>query len=105
MLRFKYSRAMNTTRAQVLKHGNLKKLERGGIKAFIGKIAPASQDKKHIAIAQRKGKERLEINEKFSKSVPSMLGSAKHVYGKVEPYIGEDLTRNLEKFVKEALRR
>ena len=90
---FKVSKAKNTLRAQVVKQGKLKELERGGIKAFIN----------HIAVAQRKGKERLKINEKYSSSVPAMLGSQKHVYGLVEPYIAGDLQMNLRKFVDQTL--
>jgi len=32
-----------------------------------------------------------------------MIGSEKHVYGMVEPYIAEDLQKNLRRFVDEAL--
>lgn len=113
---FKTSKAGKVTRAQVVKAGSLKPLERGGIKAFINNIADKKQVRKkntkkgkagsrvrHIAVAQRKGKERLEINEKFSNSIPVMIGSRKHVYGLIEPYIAEDLQRNLRKFVERAL--
>ena len=41
--------------------------------------------------------------EKFSNSIPAMIGSEKHVYGMVEPYIAEDLQKNLRRFVDEAL--
>ena len=113
---FKTSKAGKTTRAQVLKHGTLKPLERGGIKAFINNIADKNQVRKrdtkkgkagssvrHIAVAQRSGKDRLEINEKFSNSIPVMIGSQEHVYGVVEPNIGEDLQNYLHNFVKQAL--
>lgn len=113
---FKTSKAGKTTRAQVLKHGSLKPLERGGIKAFINNIADKNQVRRkdtkkgkagssvrHIAVAQRRGKDRLEINEKFSNSIPVMVGSREHVYGVVEPYIGEDLQRYLHNFVERAL--
>lgn len=113
---FKTSQDGKTTCAQVLKHGSLKPLERGGIKAFINNIADKNHVKKklpkkgktgsrvrHIALAQREGKERLKINEKFGNSVPVMIGSQKHVYGVVEPYIGEDLQSYLRKFVEREL--
>lgn len=113
---FKVSKAKNTLRAQVVKQGKLKELERGGIKAFINNIAHKGQTRgkdtkkgtagsavRHIAVAQRKGKERLKINEKYSSSVPAMLGSQKHVYGLVEPYIAGDLQMNLRKFVDQTL--
>ena len=99
-----------------MKQGKLKELERGGIKAFINNIAHKGQTRgkdtkkgtagsavRHIAVAQRKGKERLKINEKYSSSVPAMLGSQKHVYGLVEPYIAGDLQMNLRKFVDQTL--
>lgn len=105
-----------TTRAQVLKHGSLKKLERGGIKAFVNNIADKEQTRKkdtakgkkgskvrHIAVAQRDGKQRLGIKEKYSNSIPVMLGSKEHVYGLVEPHIANNLQENLKKFVDQAL--
>lgn len=113
---FKVSKAGRTTRAQVLKHGSLKKLERGGIKAFVNNIADKEQTRKkdtakgkkgskvrHIAVAQRDGKQRLGIKEKYSNSIPVMLGSKKYVYGLVEPYIADNLQENLKKFVDQAL--
>ena len=58
---------------------------------------------RHIAVAQRKGEKRLVINEKFSNSIPVMLGSEKRVYGLVEPYIAGDLQDNLRKIVDAAI--
>lgn len=43
------------------------------------------------------------INEKFSNSIPVMLGSEKRVYGLVEPYIAGDLQDNLRKIVDAAI--
>ena len=108
--RFKVSRGR--------KAGSLKRLERGGIKAFVNNIAARGQVRRkdtkkgkagsavrHIAVAQRAGKERLEINEKFSNSIPVMLGSSERVYGIVQPHIAVDLQENLRRFVDEALGR
>lgn len=113
---FKVSADGRTTKAQVLKRGRLKVLKRGGIMAFVNNIANKNQVRKrdtkkgkagsrvrHIAIAQRKGKERLEINEKFSNSIPMMLGSEKQVFSVVEPDIGVNLQDNLRKFIDQAL--
>lgn len=113
---FKVSAGGRTTKAQVLKSGRLKELKRGGIKAFVNNIARKGQTRKkssrkgaagsqvrHVAVAQRQGKERLEIHEKFSNSIPAMLGSEKHVYGIVEPEIGMNLQDNLRKFIDQAL--
>ena len=113
---FKVSAGGRTTKAQVLKRGRLKELKRGGIKAFVNNIARKGQTRKkssrkgitgsqvrHVAVAQRRGRERLEINEKFSNSIPAMLGSEEHVYGIVEPEIGVNLQDNLRKFIDQAL--
>lgn len=115
---FKTSVSGGTLKAQVLKRGRLKPLvsRRGGIKAFLNNIAKRGQVRgrdtkkgkkgsavRHTAIAQRKGNERLEINEKYSNSIPVMIGSLKHVYGVAEPEIGADLQENLRRFVDQAL--
>ena len=117
--RFKVSRGRKAgVKAQVVKPGSLKRLERGGIKAFVNNIAARGQVRRkdtkkgkagsavrHIAVAQRAGKERLEINEKFSNSIPVMLGSSERVYGIVQPHIAADLQENLRRFVDEAMGR
>ena len=58
---------------------------------------------RHVAVAQRQGRKRLEIHEKFSNSIPAMLGSEEHVYGIVEPEIGVNLQDNLRKFIDQAM--
>lgn len=113
---FKVSKAGKTVRAQVLKSGHLKELKRGGIKAFVNNIARKGQTRRrsstkgkqgsgvrHIAVAQRTGKDRLKINEKFSNSIPAMIGNQRNVYGVVEPYIEADLRENLKKFIDQTL--
>lgn len=113
---FKVSAGARTTKAQVLKRGSLKELRRGGIRAFVNNIARKGQTRKrasskgtagsqvrHVAVAQRRGRKRVEINEKFSNSIPAMLGSEKHVYGIVEPEIGANLQDNLRKFIDQAM--
>ena len=113
---FKTFQSQQSLRVQVLKHGSPKELERGGVKAFINNIAKKGQVRKkgsakgkagsavrHIAVAQRRGRERLTINEKFSNSVPAMIKSQKHVYGVVEPHISRDLQENLRRFIDQAL--
>ena len=106
--KFKISKAGRRVRAQVVKPGHLKELQRGSIKAFVNNIARKGQTRKKdtakgnagtAVVAQRKGKERLVINEKFSSSIPIMLGSEKRVYGLVEPYIAGDLQDTLRKIV------
>lgn len=113
--RFKTSTSGNTTRAQVLKSGTLKELKKGTIKAFVNNIAKKGQTRnratakgqrgsvvRHLAVAQREGAKRLGIHEKYSSSIPIMIGS-KRAYGVVEPYIGGDLQENLKKFIAQSM--
>lgn len=113
---FRYSKAGGKVRVQVLKSGGLKPLEKGGIKAFINNIAKRGQTRsrdtkkgkagssvKHNAIAQRLTKKRLGIEEKFSNSIPVMIGSEKRVYGIVRPDIQKNLQENVEKQVRKVL--
>lgn len=117
--KFRHRRTSKSgVKVQVVKSGGLKPIisQRNGAKAFLNNIAKKGQTRKkttrkgtagsavrHIAIAQRRSSARLTINEKFSNSIPAMIGSEKHVYGMVEPYIAEDLQENLRRFVDEAL--
>ncbi len=113
---FRVSKAGGKVRAQVLKSGSLKPLEKGGIKAFINNVAKKGQTRskdtkkgragtavKHNAVAQRLTEKRLGIEEKFSNSIPVMLGNEKRVYGVVEPHIQENLKRNIEMQVRKVL--
>lgn len=112
--KFRISKASGTIRAQVLKSGGLKPLEKGGIKAFVNNVANSGQTRKkdtakgakgtsvtHAAVAQRVGKERLPIKTFYGNSIPKMLGSEKRVYGIVKP----DIKKNLKKNVNEQIRR
>lgn len=98
LFKFKYSAGKNVTKAQVVKNGVLKALEKGGIKAFVAKFASG-----HKTIAQRQGKERLPIKVLFSNSIPAMLGNEKRVYGIVEPKIEEKLNERIEHHIKKVL--
>lgn len=98
LIRYKTSRRNRVVKAQVVKPGRLKPLTN----SFKNNVAKGDT-KKHLAIAERQGKARLPIKTKFSNSVPAMLGSSKHVYGIVEPLIGSDLQKNLERFIDQAL--
>lgn len=95
---FKYSSGKKATKAQVLKSGSLKKLEKSGIKAFVAKFASG-----HKTIAQRQGEDRLPIKVLFSNSIPKMLGNEKRVYGIVEPRIESELDKRIEKHIKKVL--
>lgn len=113
LLQFKVSRGKKVTKVQVIKEGSLKELKksRGDIKAFVNNIANKNQVRKHDtakgkagtkvihkAVAQREGKERLGIEEKYGNSVPVMLGS-KRVFGEEEKNINEILGKKLEKHI------
>lgn len=115
--RFRYSEG-NVVKAQVVKQGRLKALisQKTGIKAFVNNISARNYKRsrdtkkgkagsliKHFAIVQREGKKRLGIEEKYSSSIPVMLGSEKRVYGPAAPYIASDLQTNLQYFVDKAL--
>lgn len=95
---FKYSVGKKATKAQVLKSGSLKKLEKSGIRAFVAKFASG-----HRTIAQRQGKERLPIKVLFSNSIPKMLGNEKRVYGVVRPEIQKELNKRIKTHIKKVL--
>lgn len=112
---FKVSHGKRTTKVQVLKSGRLKELSvnRGGtdVKAFVNNIARKGQvrakDTKkgkkgsaviHYAVAQRDGKARLGIQEKYGNSLPAMIGS-KWTFGELEPEIQNVLKENIEKHI------
>lgn len=95
---FKYSSGKKATKAQVKLSGGLKALEKGGIKAFVTSFASG-----HVAIAQRRGPERLPIKELFSNSIPVMIGNEKEVYGIVEPEIEKKLMQYVESHIKKVL--
>lgn len=111
---FKLSKSGSGVKAQVLKSGGLKPLEKSGIKAFVNNIAKKGQTRKkdskkgkagssvsHAAVAQRKGAARLQIKTFYSNSIPKMIGSEKRVYGIVKPQIKSDLKKNIDAQIKE----
>lgn len=113
---FKTSRARGTVKAQILKNGSLKNLQKGNLKAFVNNVADKNQKRKkdtkkgkkgsavrHYSVAQREGQDRLPIKTLFSNSIPIMIGNERKVFGIVEPHIGENLQINLAKFVGEVL--
>lgn len=113
---FKISRTGEMVKAQILKDGSLKELQKGDLKAFVNNVADKKQKRKkttkkgkkesavrHYSVAQREGQERLPIKTLFSNSIPIMIGNGKKVYGLVEPHIGKNLRINLAKFIGEAI--
>lgn len=113
---FRTSKSGGAVKAQVLKSGSLKPLQKGELKAFVNNVARKGQVRKkdtkkgkagtqvtHVAVAQRKGNARLPIKTLYSNSVPMMLGNEERVYGIVEPEIGKMLQENVEKQIKKVL--
>ena len=82
-----------------------------GRRSFYNKISKKGQSGSgHMAIAKFVGgsKEqpnRLKIEEKYSVSVPQMIGSKRRVYGVLEPNIQEHLRNNVDKQVSKILGR
>ncbi len=117
--RFKVSHGKRAIKVQVLKAGRLKelKVKRDGtdVKAFVNNIARKGQvrakDTKkgkkgsavtHFAVAQRDGKARLGIREKYGNSMAAMLGS-KWTLGELDPDIRSVLKKNIEKHIDSVL--
>lgn len=91
---FKYSAPQSGAKAQVLKEGGLKALNKGGIKAFQGKNG---------LIWQRKGEARQPVKVLHSNSVPKMIESKKHVYGLKQDEIGSILEKNINQQIARIL--
>ena len=85
-------------KAKVLKSSKYKPLEKGGIKAFITKFSNG-----HVAVAQRRGKDRLPIKTLHSNSIPKMIGNEKRVYKIVRPKIQKNLKMNVNKQIEKVL--
>lgn len=113
---FKIVKDEDTIKAQVLKEGSPKELKKtdGDIKAFINNIANKNQirsrDTKkgkagtrviHVGVAQRKGKERLTINELYGNSVPKML---EKTFDEKKTLIVEKLKGNLDKHIESIMK-
>lgn len=118
LIDFRVSTAGGQVRVQVRKDRPLAPLEKDGIKAFVNNIAQRGQVRRrdtrkgrrggavrHMAIAQREGKKRLHIQEKFSNSIPVMIGNEDTVYGVVEPHIQEMLQTNIDREIDKILGR
>lgn len=110
---FKVSRGKRAIKAQILKEGSLKEIKIGNIKAFVNNIAKKGQVRSkdtakgkagskviHIAMAQREGKDRLHINEKYGPSLAAMLSGT---YKAQETTIRNDLKNALDKHIASLL--
>lgn len=110
---FKVSRGKRAIKAQILKEGSLKEIKISNIKAFVNNIAKKGQVRSkdtakgkagskviHIAMAQREGKDRLHINEKYGPSLAAMLSGT---YKAQETTIRNDLKNALDKHIASLL--
>lgn len=116
LINYKLVRGKKATKAQILRKGSPKILENKGdnIKAFVNNIADKNQRRSkdtkkgakgtrviHLGVAQRKGKERLEINELYGNSVPKMI---EKTFDEKKPLIIEKLKRNLDKHIESIMK-
>lgn len=88
----------DVTMGKVLVKNSLKRLEMGGLKAFVAKFKSG-----HVSIVQRRGPDRLPVKKLLSPSIPKMVGNEEKVYGEVEPKIAELLDANIRKFIAKTL--
>ena len=86
------------TTAKVLTSSSMKRLEVGGVKAFVAQFRSG-----HVSIVQRRGAERLPIKKLLSPSIPKMIGNEKEVYGKVKPEIASLLDSNIRKYIAKTI--
>lgn len=103
---FKIRATETSTRASVKKGGGMKNLLIGNRWAFVQTMKSG-----HTGVFQRErerdnpgdskiGRHGLGIHEKFSLSVPQMIGNEEEVYGKLEPEIGEILQKHVEEQIQ-----
>lgn len=83
--------------AQVLNSGSLKALEYGNLKAFVTKFKSG-----HVAIVQRRGKERLPVKKLLSPSVPHMLGNGE-VRAQAEALTYDTLQAEIRKRIEKVI--
>ena len=87
----------NAAAAQVLSSGTLKPLEVRDLKAFVAKFASG-----HVAIVQRKGKERLPVKKLLSPATPMMMGN-KTVSNEAETLAYKVLQEEIDKRIAKVL--
>lgn len=86
------------TTGKVLASSSLKRLEVGGIKAFVARFHSG-----HVSIVQRRGAERLPVKKLLSPSIPKMIGNEDKVYGEVKPEIASMLDANIRKYIAKTI--
>lgn len=82
--------------AQVLNESNAKELIKNDLKAFVTRFANG-----HMAIVQRRGKERLPVRKLLSPAVPHMMGN-EAVRERAEKLAVQVLQKEIEKQIKKA---
>lgn len=87
-------------KAKVLAKSGLKRLEAGGIKAFVARFQSG-----HLSLVQRRGQGRFPLKTLFSSSIPKMIGDERRVYGLVAPEIGDILNANIRKAIQKTIER
>lgn len=95
---YKPGKRAEVVKAKVLKTSSMKRLEKGGIKAFVGKFVSG-----HVTVMQRQGKDRLPVKVLYSPSIPTMIGNEKRMYKKIRPTIKSNLKENVEKQIQKEL--
>lgn len=86
------------TTGKVLNASSMKRLEVGGIKAFVARFRSG-----HVSIVQRRGAERLPIKKLLSPSIPKMVGNEEKVYGIVQPELASMLDANIRKYIAKTI--
>lgn len=87
--------ASGAAAAKILNESDMKSLEVGSLKAFVTKFASG-----HVAIVQRRGKERLPAKKLLSPAVPHMMGN-EEIRAAAEAMAYESLQREIEKRIEQ----
>ena len=101
----------DSTKAKVVKANKFKSLTIAGgetsgkdLKSFVVKFSSG-----HVAVAQRipgtkmKNKNKEQIKEFYSLSIPKMVGSEKRVYGQIRGQIRSNLKKNIDEEINKLL--
>lgn len=87
--------ASGAAAAKILNESDMKSLEVGSLKAFVTKFASG-----HVAIVQRRGKERLPVKKLLSPAVPHMMGN-EEVRGQAEILAYDILQAEIRKRIEQ----
>lgn len=92
---------------KVLKSSGYKRSESAKLKWFVANMGNGHKGifVRNAGVKRHEGsKKNPEISEKMGLSIPQMIGSEKHVYGIVKPYIQSDLKEAVNRHVMRALK-